>query len=90
MNNWFIWALLSALFAALTAILAKVGVTDINPNLATAIRTTVILAFTWAGFLPGRQGRLFGDYPALLVFSGGFWHRHRAFLALLLPGAETG
>jgi len=48
MNNWFIWALLSALFAALTAILAKVGVTDINPNLATAIRTTVILAFTWA------------------------------------------
>jgi transporter family protein len=42
-NNWFVWALLSALFAALTAILAKVGVADINPNLATAIRTTVIL-----------------------------------------------
>ena len=48
MNNWFVWALLSALFAALTAILAKVGVTDINPNLATAIRTTVILVITWA------------------------------------------
>ena len=47
MNNWFIWALLSAIFAALTAVLAKVGVADINPNLATAIRTTVILVFTW-------------------------------------------
>jgi transporter family protein len=45
--NWLGWALLSALFAALTAILAKVGVADVNPNLATAIRTTVILAFTW-------------------------------------------
>jgi transporter family protein len=45
--NWFFWALLSAFFAALTAILAKVGVTDINSNLATAIRTTVILVFTW-------------------------------------------
>ncbi len=48
MNNWFIWALLSALFAALTAILAKVGVADVNPNLATAIRTSVILVITWA------------------------------------------
>jgi transporter family protein len=46
-NNWFIWALLSALFAALTAILAKVGVAEINPNLATAIRTSVILVITW-------------------------------------------
>ena len=48
MNNWFVWALLSAVFAALTAILAKVGVADVNPNLATAIRTTVILVITWA------------------------------------------
>jgi transporter family protein len=45
--NWLIWALLSALFAALTAILAKVGVAHINSNLATAIRTTIILVFTW-------------------------------------------
>src|SRR5476649_726632 len=45
--NWFGWALLSALFAALTAILAKVGVSEVNPNLATAIRTTVILVITW-------------------------------------------
>ncbi|MDQ2919109.1 MAG: EamA family transporter [Verrucomicrobiota bacterium] len=45
--SWFIWALLSAIFAALTAILAKVGVEQINSNLATAIRTVVIVAFTW-------------------------------------------
>src|SRR5271170_5896152 len=45
--NWLGWALLSALFAALTAIFAKVGVSGINPNLATAIRTTVILVITW-------------------------------------------
>lgn len=44
---WKIYALLSALFAALTAICAKVGVKDINSNLATAIRTTVILLLTW-------------------------------------------
>lgn len=44
---WKIYAMLSALFAALTAICAKVGVKDINSNLATAIRTTVILLLTW-------------------------------------------
>lgn len=46
--NWFTWALLSAVFAALTAILAKVGVAGVNSNVATAIRTSVILIFTWA------------------------------------------
>ena len=44
---WKHYALLSALFAALTAIFAKIGVKDINSNLATAIRTTVILFLTW-------------------------------------------
>ncbi len=44
---WKYYALLSALFAALTAIFAKVGVKVINSNLATAIRTTVILLLTW-------------------------------------------
>lgn len=44
---WKIYALLSALFAALTAIFAKVGVKDINSDLAMAIRTTVILMLTW-------------------------------------------
>ncbi len=72
--SWLGWALLSAFFAGLTAILAKVGVADVDSNLATAIRTTVILAFTWAlalaltpaGHLtmPGRRALLF------LVLSG--------------------
>ncbi len=46
--TWVFWALLSALFAAATALLAKVGVEHIDSNLATAIRTSVILVFTWA------------------------------------------
>lgn len=45
--GWFIFALLSALFAALTAILAKVGIKNVDSNLATAIRTVVILFFAW-------------------------------------------
>lgn len=47
LNNWLFWSLLSALFAGATAILAKVGVEGINSNLATAIRTTVVLLVTW-------------------------------------------
>src|SRR4030066_1159787 len=45
--SWIIFAFLSALFAALTSILAKIGVKDVNSNLATAIRTVVILIFAW-------------------------------------------
>lgn len=45
---WWIYALLSALFAALTAIFAKVGIAGVNSNLATAIRTIVILVIAWA------------------------------------------
>jgi len=45
---WKYYALLSALFAAMTAILSKFGVKEINSNLATAIRTTVILILTWS------------------------------------------
>lgn len=44
---WKLYALLSALFAALTAIFAKVGVKDVDSSLATAIRTSVILFLTW-------------------------------------------
>lgn len=44
---WKVYALLSALFAALTAIFAKIGVKDIDYNLATAIRTSIILILTW-------------------------------------------
>jgi transporter family protein len=45
--TWVVYALLSALFAAATAILGKIGVKDINSNLATAIRTVVVLVFAW-------------------------------------------
>ena len=44
---WLIYALLSAIFAALTAIFAKIGLKDVNADLATAIRTAVILVITW-------------------------------------------
>jgi transporter family protein len=46
--NWIYWSLLSALFAGATAILAKIGVAGVDSNLATAIRTTVILIFSWS------------------------------------------
>lgn len=45
---WLICALLSAVFAALTSILAKVGIDGVNSNLATAIRTVVVVAMSWA------------------------------------------
>ena len=44
---WFVFALLSAIFAALTSILAKVGIDGVNSNLATAIRTVVVMAMAW-------------------------------------------
>ena len=44
---WFIFALLSAVFAALTSVLAKVGIEGVNSNLATALRTLVVLAMAW-------------------------------------------
>jgi transporter family protein len=46
--SWFVWALLSAFFAGATAVLAKVGVQDVDSNTATAIRTVVILIFSWS------------------------------------------
>lgn len=51
-NHWLIWSLLSALFAGVTAVLAKVGVEGINSNLATAIRTSVVLVFVWLLAIP--------------------------------------
>lgn len=46
-NLWLIFALLSALFAALTSIFAKVGIEGVNSNLATALRTIVVLIMAW-------------------------------------------
>ena len=57
-RSWLIFAVLSAFFAALTIIFAKIGVEGVNSNLATAIRTVVILAIAWGlvyaeGTFPG-------------------------------------
>ena len=46
--SWLFWSILSAVFAAATALLAKSGVAHVEPNLATAIRTTVVVIFAWA------------------------------------------
>ena len=54
---WLLFALLSAVFAALTSILAKVGINGVQSNLATAIRTAVVLVMAWGMvFLSGAQG----------------------------------
>ena len=72
--NWLAWALLSAFFAGVTAILAKVGVVAVNSNLATAIRTVVILIFSLLLSLGpigrGELGRIPGKSWFFLVASG--------------------
>jgi transporter family protein len=50
--NWLFWALLSACFAGVTAVLAKIGVEGVESNLATAIRTSVVIVFTWVLAIP--------------------------------------
>jgi transporter family protein len=76
--NWFVWALLSAFFAGITAVLAKVGVGHVNSNLATAIRTSVVLVFTWAIALAASPA---GAYAAL---------NRRTWVFLTLSGVATG
>ncbi len=53
--TWLFWALLSAIFAAATAILAKLGVAGVDANFATAVRTTVVVCFTWLIAYVARQ-----------------------------------
>ena len=58
---WFVFALGSAVFAALTSILAKIGIEGVNSNLATALRTCVVLAMAWGMvFLTNAQGGISG------------------------------
>jgi transporter family protein len=75
--NWFGWALLSAAFAGLTAILAKIGVQGVDSNLATAIRTTVVLVLAWSVALSAGAPS-FAAVP------------QRAWLFLVLSGLATG
>ena len=77
-NSWLFWSLLSALFAGATAVLAKVGVTGVDSNLATAIRTTVILVFAWAIALVTAR-------PGALATLGS-----RTWVFLALSGIATG
>lgn len=66
---WWIYALLSALFAALTAVFAKVGVKDVDTNLATAIRTVVILILAWStAFVRGGTSSLLTLTKQNLIF----------------------
>ena len=75
---WFVFALCSALFAALTSILAKVGIEGVNSTLATAIRTVVVLAMSWGMvFLTRAQGGM-GEIS------------RRSWLFLILSGLATG
>lgn len=75
---WWIYALLSALFASLTAIFAKVGITNVNSDLATAIRTVVILIVAW-GIVFARN-----EQKGLQVLS-----KHN-LLFLIISGLATG
>ena len=75
---WFVFALLSAVFAALTSILAKVGIEGVNSNLATALRTIVVLAMAWGMvFFTNAQG-------GISAISKKSW------LFLVLSGLATG
>jgi transporter family protein len=76
--TWFWWAILSALFAGITAILAKMGVTGVDSNLATAVRTAVILIFAWSVF--------FATAPAWNLFQ----LNARNWVFLILSGFATG
>jgi transporter family protein len=68
---WWIYALLSALFAALTAILAKVGIKGIDSNLATAVRTVVIVVLAWGiVYFRGGLASLHNLTPTNLLFLG--------------------
>jgi transporter family protein len=78
MASWQVWALLSALFAALTAIFAKLGVADVNPDLATLIRTVVILVL------------LTGVALATRALPGVTQVAPRAWAFLVLSGLATG
>ena len=75
---WFVFALGSAVFAALTSILAKIGIEGVNSNLATALRTLVVLAMAWGMvFLTGSQ-------------SGIGSISRKSWLFLILSGLATG
>lgn len=83
---WFVFAVLSAVFAAATSILAKVGIDGVDSNLATAIRTVVVLVMAWGVvFLTHRAGHL---SESLSQAIGNI--APRSWLFLILSGLATG
>ena len=78
MSTWVLWALLSACFAAMTAVFGKIGVEQVNPDAATLIRTIVILAVLTA------MVSATGEIRSVANASG------RAYLFLVLSGLATG
>ena len=69
-NMWLVFALLSALFAALTSIFAKVGIEGVNSNLATALRTIVVLIMAWLMvFITKSQGGIGACYANKALMS---------------------
>ena len=87
--TWIGWALLSALFAAATALLAKVGVAHVDSNLATAVRTSVVVVFAWGircwRCWASQCGEMTRPRPAHLALSCALRAGHRTQLAVLLP-----
>lgn len=87
---WIAYALLSAVFAALTAIFAKIGIADVNSTLATAIRTVVVLLAAWGMvFLTGAQRGIGGITPRGWLFLALSGLCDRRLLALLLQGTAN-
>ena len=87
---WAVFALLSAVFAALTSILAKVGINGVNSNLATALRTIVVLIMAWGMvFITGSQKGLSGISNKSWLFFDFVGPCDRSFMAVLLPGSSA-
>ena len=88
-DGWLVYAILSAIFASLTAILGKIGIAGIDSNLGTAIRTTVVLVMAWLMvFLTGKQKEILKNGEKRTGFYLPFWVSNRCFLVVLLPGAS--
>lgn len=84
---WFVFALLSAIFAALTSILAKVGINGVNSNLATAIRTVVVVIMAWGMvYLTNAQNGISGISRKSWIFLILSGLSTGAVMALLLQG----
>jgi transporter family protein len=78
LNIWWIYALLSAFFAALTTIFAKIGIENVDANLATAVRTVVIVFIAWGIVLAQ------GNFSQLATISA------RSLIFLVISGVATG